>query len=74
MRAGFIAAKWEEDMRPNALTKLSAVLSVAALLVCLVFDGSAQARGGDWADRKAKKARWQQSQTDQPPKPTQSGD
>ncbi len=61
-------------MRTNALTRRTAVLSTAALLLCLAFDGSAQARGGDWADRKAKKARRLRSQTGQPSKPAQDGD
>ena len=61
-------------MRTNAMTGVLAALTAAVLVTSLVLTSAAQARGGDWADRQAKKARWLQSQTTQPPKPTQSGD
>ena len=61
-------------MRINAMTGILAGLSAAVLVTSLVLTSAAQARGGDWADRQAKKARWLQSQTNQPSKPTQNGD
>ena len=54
----------------KAIAELSPAVAAAVLILSLVLSSAAQARGGDWADRhKAKKARWEQSQTDDSPTP-----
>ena len=61
-------------MCPTALTRRSLILSTTVLVLSLAISNSAEARGGDWADRKAKRARRRQSQTNQPPKPKEGDD
>lgn len=57
-------------MRPKASKGLASALTAAVLMASLVLATAAQARSGDWADRqKAKQVRWEQSQTDDGPKP-----
>ena len=61
-------------MRPTALTRRSLLLSATVLVLSLAVSSSAEARGGDWADRKARRARRLWSQTNQPPKPKEGDD
>jgi hypothetical protein len=64
-------------MRVKSATALLSMLTAGVLTLSLAlatFATAAYARDGDWADRQKKHKRWQQTETDQNPKPKEGKD